>query len=145
MNDDVASPAVLREAEVEIVVPFHDVDMVQLVWHGHYAKYFEVARCALLDQIDYGYEAMRASGFMWPVIDMRVRYIKPVRFGQRIIVKAVLREWENRLLIEYVVRDAASGQRLTKGMTAQVAVDMRSGEMCFVSPPVLFERLGLAR
>lgn len=145
MNDDVTTSAAVHAAEVEITVPFHDVDMVQLVWHGHYAKYFEVARCALLDQLNYGYEAMRASGFMWPVIDMRVRYIKPVRFGQRIIVRAVLREWENRLLIEYVVRDAVSGLRLTKGTTAQVAVDMRTGEMCFVSPPVLFERLGLAQ
>lgn len=135
----------LHEAEVELTVPFHDVDMVQLVWHGHYAKYFEIARCALLEQFGYGYDAMRESGFMWPVIDMRLRYIKPARFGQRISVKATLREWENRLLIEYLVRDAASGQRLTKGVTAQVAVDMRSGEMCFVSPPVLFERLGLAR
>ena len=26
---------------------------------------------------------MRESGFMWPVIDMRIRYMKPVRFGQR--------------------------------------------------------------
>lgn len=140
-----AAPQVAFEAEVEITVPFHDVDMVQLVWHGHYAKYFEVARCALLDRINYGYDAMRSSGFMWPVIDMRVRYIKPVRFGQRILVKAILREWENRLLIEYLVRDAATGQRLTKGMTAQVAVDMASGEMCLASPSVLFECLGIIK
>lgn len=133
------------EVEVEITVPFHDVDMVQYVWHGHYAKYFEVARCALLERFNYGYDAMRASGFLWPVIDMKVRFIKPARFGQRILVKAVLREWENRMLIEYLVRDAQSKQRLTKGMTTQVAVSLTSGEMCFVSPDVLFERLGLAR
>ena len=70
---------------------------------------------------------------------------KPVRFGQRVVVKATLREWENRLLIDYLVSDRQSGQRLTKGTTVQVAVDMGSGEMCFVSPPVLFERLGLQR
>jgi acyl-CoA thioester hydrolase len=68
-----------------------------------------------------------------------------VRFGQRILVKASLREWENRLLIEYLITDELTGQRLTKGNTVQVAVDMKSGEMCFVSPPVLFDRLGIAR
>ena len=83
--------------------------------------------------------------YAWPVIDMRIRYIKPVRFGQRVMVKATLREWENRLLIDYLVSDRESGQRLTKGTTVQVAVDMSNGEMCFVSPPVLFERLGLQR
>jgi acyl-CoA thioester hydrolase len=133
------------QIEVPITIPFHDVDMIGVVWHGHYAKYFEVARCALLERLGYGYDAMRASGYMWPVIDMRVRYIKAMRFGQRILVKATLREWENRLLIDYLVTDAETGQRLTKGSTSQVAVDIASGEMCFVSPPVVFERLGVSR
>ena len=131
--------------EVPITVPFHDVDMIGVAWHGHYAKYFEIARCALLEQLDYGYDAMRESGFMWPVIDMRIRYIKPMRFGQRVVVKATLREWENRLLIEYLASDEKTGHRLTKGTTSQVAVDIASGEMCFVSPPVLFERMGVPR
>ncbi len=134
-----------REAEVVITVPFHDIDSVGVAWHGHYAKYFEIARCALLDSFGYGYGAMRESGFMWPVIDMHVRYVKPVRFGQNIVVRATLREWENRLLIDYLVTDQASGQRLTRGRTSQVAVDMKNGEMCFVSPPILFERLGIER
>jgi len=133
----------VRAATVEITVPFHDIDSVGMVWHGHYAKYFEIARCALLDSFNYGYGAMRESGFMWPVIDMRVRYVQALRFEQRILVKATLREWENRLLVDYLITDHASAQRLTKGSTVQVAVDMKSGEMCFVSPPILFERLGL--
>jgi acyl-CoA thioester hydrolase len=90
-----------REATVAIAIPFHDVDSAGMVWHGHYAKYFELARCELLESFDYGYDAMRVSGFMWPVIDMHLRYAQPIRFGQRILVKATLREWENRLLIDY--------------------------------------------
>ena len=57
-------------------MPFHDVDSIGVAWHGHYAKYFEIARCALLDSFGYGYNAMRESGFSWPVIDMRIRYVK---------------------------------------------------------------------
>ncbi len=133
------------ETQVEITVPFHDIDSIGVAWHGHYAKYFEIARCALLDSFGYGYDAMRESGFMWPVIDMRIRYIKPIRFGQCICVRATLREWENRLLIDYLVSDRDSGQRLTRGTTSQVAVSIESGEMCFVSPPILFERLGVER
>ena len=131
-----------RAATAEILIPFHDVDSAGMVWHGHYAKYFEIARCSLLDSFNYGYGAMRDSGFLWPVIDMRVRYVQPVRFEQRILVKAMLREWENRLLIDYLITDRANGQRLTKASTIQVAVDVMNGEMCLVSPPILFERLG---
>jgi acyl-CoA thioester hydrolase len=133
----------LRKISIDIVVPFHDVDSIGVAWHGHYAKYFELARCALLDSFGYGYQAMRESGYVWPIIDLHVRYIKPLRFEQRITVVATLREWENRLLIDYLVSDAASGQRLTKGTTSQVAVHMNTGEMCLVSPPILFEKLDL--
>lgn len=131
-----------RSAEVLIQVPFHDVDPAGIVWHGHYAKYFEIARCALLESFDYNYDRMQASGYGWPVIDLRLRYVKPALFGQKIRVRATLLEWEHRLKIEYLVMDAASGERLTKGESVQVAVNMATREMCMISPDVLFERLG---
>jgi acyl-CoA thioester hydrolase len=34
----------LHKTRVELDVPFHDVDLQRVVWHGHYYKYFEVAR-----------------------------------------------------------------------------------------------------
>ncbi|KJS09335.1 MAG: hypothetical protein VR73_02510 [Gammaproteobacteria bacterium BRH_c0] len=133
----------LPSVEVTIEVPFHDVDSAQVAWHGHYAKYLEIARCALLDKIDYNYTQMSDSGFFWPVIDMHLRYIGPARFQQKISVTATLMEWENRLLIDYLIRDFASGKRLTKASTVQVAVRLDNGEMQLASPPVLLEKLGV--
>ena len=130
---------------VEIEIPFFDIDSVNVVWHGHYPKYFELARCALLEKFNYGYDAMRVSGYIWPVIDLQIRYIKPLLFKQRVIVQATLKEWEYRLKIDYMIRDAASNARLTKGSTVQVAVDMKTKELCLMSPSILFERLGVAR
>lgn len=130
---------------VEIEIPFFDIDSVNVVWHGHYPKYFELARCALLEKFNYGYDAMRVSEYIWPVIDLQIRYIKPLLFKQRVIVQATLKEWEYRLKIDYMIRDAASNARLTKGSTVQVAVDMKTKELCLMSPSVLFERLGVER
>jgi acyl-CoA thioester hydrolase len=130
-------------ADVEIQVQFYDLDPMEVVWHGNYVKYLEVARCALLDAIGYNYAEMKASGYMWPVIDMNLRYAAPATFGQRLSVRAEIVEWENRLRIDYLVSDAASGRRLNRASTTQVAVDIASGEMCFVSPPVLFQKLGV--
>jgi len=132
-----------RQAQVAIEIPFYDLDSVNVVWHGNYPKYFELARCALLETFDYGYDAMRASGYIWPIIDLQVRYIKPLVFKQRITVDAMLREWEYRLKIDYIIRDATTHARLTKGSTTQVAVDMKTKELCLMSPPIVFERLGL--
>ena len=133
----------MRRIDYPMTVPFHDVDSMQIVWHGRYVKYFEVARCELLDSFGYGYEAMRDSGYAWPVVDMRIKYYRPVRFNQKIVVEATVAEWENRLKVSYLIRDAASGERLTTGYTIQVAVSLESQEMLFESPKVLLERLGV--
>lgn len=130
-------------AEIELKIPFHDADMMEIVWHGHYAKYFEIARCELLDRIGYNYLAMRDSGYAWPIIDLRIRYIKPAVFGQTVTVRAVLAEWENRLKIDYLIADASTGAKLVKGYTVQVAVNRRNNEMCLESPPALLEKLGV--
>ncbi len=130
------------ETEVVIEVPFHDVDSMHVAWHGHYAKYLEVARCALLDKIAYNYIEMAASGYAWPVIDMRIRYAQPLKFQQKVCVRAKLVEWENRLKVDYVIVDQESGRRLTKAFTVQVAVGLDDGEMQYASPAVLLEKLG---
>lgn len=127
--------------ETIIKVPFYDVDQMHIVWHGNYVKYLERARCNLLDAFDYGYERMRDSGYGWPVVDLRCKYIRSARFNSEIRVVAELVEYENRLKLEYEIFDVASGERLTKAHSVQVAVEMKSGEMQFVSPPVVIERL----
>ncbi|ARU28596.1 thioesterase family protein [Cellvibrio sp. PSBB006] len=127
--------------ETDILVPFHDVDSLRVVWHGHYVKYLEIARCEFLDSLGYSYAAMEETGYAWPVIDMRLKYVKPLHFGQRVRVRCTLREWEYRLKLDYLISDAKTGERLTKAYTIQVAVDQQTGVMCFESPGVLRERL----
>ncbi|MGL4861035.1 MAG: acyl-CoA thioesterase [Enterobacteriaceae bacterium] len=130
-------------AEVELQVPFHDVDMMGVVWHGNYFRYFEVAREALLNQFDYGYRQMRESGYLWPVVDSQVKYRDVLKFEQRFRVRATLEEYENRLRIGYQIFDAHSGKRTTRAYTIQVAVNAQTEEICFVSPDILFERMGV--
>ena len=127
------------QAEIELVVPFFDVDMMEVVWHGHYVKYFEEARCALLDKLGHNYRQMRDAGYAWPVIDLQLRYIRGAQFGQRIRVRADLVEWENRLKINYLITDVATGERMTRGSSVQVAVEIASREMLLASPRVFVE------
>ena len=130
-------------AETEVRVQFSDLDPMEVVWHGHYVKYLEIVRDILLADIGYSYREMRASGYMWPVIDMHLRYIHSAVLSQRLKLRAEIVEWENRLKIDYQITDAATGLRLTRASTTQVAVEIATREMCFASPPVLFEKLGV--
>jgi acyl-CoA thioester hydrolase len=125
----------------EIEVAFHDVDVMAVVWHGHYLKYLENARWKLMDRLGYGYAAMRDSGYLWPIIETHVRHIRPAAFGDGLAVTASLVEWRNRLAINYLIADAANGIRIARGRTVQVAVQRSSGELQFVCPEEFVRRI----
>ena len=130
--------------EIRVTPAFHDLDPMAVVWHGHYVKYLELARCALLARFNYDYPQMRESGYAWPIVDLRLKYVRPAAFGQELVVRARIVEWEIRLKIDYEIRDAVQSHRITKASTVQVAVDMRNGEMQYVCPPILWQRLGVS-
>ena len=128
-------------ADVVIKAQMYDLDPMGVVWHGNYARFLEQARCALLDRIGFNYLQMEASGHLWPIVDMRLKYVRPIRFAQEIVVTATLAEWRNRLKIEYRIRDRTSGEVLTKAHTVQVAVVAATGELLLESPPALTEKM----
>ncbi|MBE1276906.1 acyl-CoA thioesterase [Enterovibrio baiacu] len=134
-------PEATLQAEVTLRTAFQDADPMGVIYHGNYFRFFEEARRAMMEQLDYGYMAMKESGYMWPIIDAAVRYVQPIKFDQSIIVTAKLTEWENRLRTDYVIYDAVTRKRLTKGHTIQVAVSIDTEEMCFVSPTVFTQKL----
>ena len=118
----------------EITVAFYDVDLMAVVWHGHYLKYLEDARWVLMDRIGYGFSTIKESGYLWPIVEAHLRYVRPARFGDRLAVTATLVDWHNRLAINYLITDAAHQTRIARGRTVQVAVHAGSGELQFASP-----------
>lgn len=128
-------------ASIDTQVAFHDVDIAKVVWHGHYLKYLENARWALMDRIGFGLDAMLVSGFAWPIVELQMKYVQVARFGDRLQVRASLIEWQNRLAIHYLVTQASSGQRVARGRTIQVAVEVPSGTLQFTMPQTLLDRV----
>jgi acyl-CoA thioester hydrolase len=125
-------------ATIEATVAFHDIDIVGVMWHGHYLKYLENARWALMDRIGFGYQAMSASGFAWPIVEMHVKYVHAARLGDQLRVRASLVEWENRLAFNYLVL-RADGERLARAKSVQVAIDAATGALQFTTPQPLLD------
>lgn len=129
---------------LDMEVAFFDVDSYRIAWHGSYPKYFEIARCKLLEHIDFTYNDMEQAGYFFPIIDLNVKYIKPLVFGQHFSITATLAEWENKLSIHYLIRDKQTGEKLTKGKTSQVAVAMPDKITQYVSPKILLDKIEAA-
>src|SRR3954463_2964673 len=110
-------------------------------WDGDYVNDCEQAPWALLRQVDYDYPAMQASGYLWPVVELHLRYVHSARYGERLRARATLLEYENRLKIGFLISNRDSGERLTKGHSVQVALHAATRELHFVSPKVLLDKL----
>jgi acyl-CoA thioester hydrolase len=125
--------------EVILEIPFHDVDAMGVAWHGHYMKYLEIARTAMMRKIGLDYPRLRDSGYVWPIVECHLKFIRPLRYAMKARVKATLLECENRLKVSYLITDADTGECLNKAWTVQVAVKADTGELVFELPPSLFD------
>ncbi len=94
----------IKKHALNLEIPFFDVDAYRVVWHGNYPKYLEMARCALLSDIGCPYSVMEEEGYFFPIVDIQVKYIKPLLFEQHVVVESWLAEWQNRLKINYVIK-----------------------------------------
>lgn len=131
--------------EVTLEIPFHDVDVMGIVWHGHYVKYLEIARTALMRKAGLDLPEMNATGCGWPIVTCELKYLKPLRYGQRVQVEAVLEEYEQRFKVAYVLRDAETGLKLSRASTVQIAVEMATGEVRFETPASMVAAIERAR
>ena len=127
----------LTASEV-LCIPFYDLDPAAIVWHGNYFKYFESARCVLLEDLAYSYEGMMESGYHWPVVDASVRFVRPLSLNQKVRVTACLREWELRLVFDYRIEDEQD-RVCTRGRTVQVPLDAKTLELRLGCPEILIE------
>ena len=75
-------PEVLR-----VRVAFADTDAMGVVWHGNYLRWFEMARTELMRPTELPYPALVGRGIHLPVIEALVRYRKPARYDDLLIVR----------------------------------------------------------
>jgi len=120
---------------VTLKVPYYDVDLMQIVWHGNYLKYFEVARQALFKK--YGVDLGRHTEdlrYVFPVVRSVVKHIWPLRFDDEFICTAVLREARVRIILDFEIKLISNGKVCAKGWTEQVALRLPEMEMIFQIP-----------
>jgi acyl-CoA thioester hydrolase len=130
--DGAPSPAPLL-VETARVVRFNEADPLNIVWHGHYASYFEDGRIAFGKRYGLGYETMSKAGFVAPIKHLVVDYEAPLRFGQECRIAAAL-FWSDaaRLNFEYEIRDM-TGRLTTRGCTIQLFLNF-SGVLQYAKP-----------
>ncbi len=125
---------------VELEVPFHHVDVLEVVWHGHYPGYLEIARTALLRSRRLDAPEMRELGYRFFVSESHIRHVAPLRFGDRLRISAWFRDVENRLDIAYDLDNLTRASRCALASTILVTTT-HAGTLCLATPEPILERL----
>ncbi len=114
----------LHETRVELEVPLHDVDVLGVVWHGHYFKYFEAARSRLLRDRGLDLDDMAALRLLFFVIDSHCRHSHPLFYGDRMCVSAWVKDTRHRIHIAYEIENMTSGLRAALGQSVVATTDV---------------------
>ncbi len=125
---------------VELEIPFHEVDVLGVAWHGHYPKYLDLARTALLRAHRLDTEDLRTLGCRFMVSESFVHHASPLRYGDRVRVSAWLGDVENRLHIAYQIRNLTTGALAAEAWTDLVTTTADGG-LCLETPPPVLQRL----
>jgi acyl-CoA thioester hydrolase len=132
-----------KSFEVKISVPFFDLDPMQIVWHGNYLNYFELARAELF--LHYGvdlYSYYEREKIIFPIIRTATKHIFPLKHRDEIICKATLIDANIKLVVDFEIRKAADGSVCARGRTEQVAVKTPEMETLFSIPQDIRNLLG---
>lgn len=131
----------LFESELEIKVPFHDLDPMNVVWHGNYVKYLEQSRCDMFDKIGYTYYDMKDDNYIYPIAKMSMKYVKPLSFNQKILIKTSLIEIEPAIIIKYKIFNGAD--IVFEAESMQIGINIKTGESVYNAPEKLLQTLGI--
>ena len=137
--------------EVHVEVPFHDVDGLGVVWHGHIYKYMEIARTELFRMI--GWEPRPGSiektgvdenNYSIRIVESRCRHLMPLLYGDQLRVRAWVRDVETQVHVAYEVFNLTRDYRAARGRTTLVVVDGQGALVRSLDPARVAQLLGEA-
>ena len=129
--------------EVTLKVPFYDLDPMQIVWHGNYLKYFDVARSELFDSLGVNlFDVHEKTGYIFPIIRTAVKLVRPLRRGDEFVCRATVKEARTTIVVAFEIRLVRDGTLCAKGRTEQAAVRVPEMELAFSIPEPISRALG---
>jgi acyl-CoA thioester hydrolase len=116
----------------------HHTDYSGNVWHGTYVTWLEEARVECLRSLGIEFADLVALGCDLPVVELSLRYHRPIRLGMAAVVKARMNEMAGvRINWDYQIQ-AVDGQEVyVTAKVTLVAIDREKGKIMRQLPPAV--------
>jgi len=88
-------------------INYYETDKMGIVHHSNYIRFFEEARCALLEEAELPYNLMEEKGILSPVLGVSCKYKQHVTFGDTIEVHTYIKEFSGvKFTVAYEIYNA---------------------------------------
>lgn len=127
-------------AETQVRVRYGETDQMGYCYYGNYAEFFEVGRVETLRSLGYSYKALEDSGILMPVLEYRIKYLKPAFYDDLLTIKTTIAELPAaRIKFDYQTINE-QGLILNEAETTLVFINKATLRPC-PTPPGLMDRL----
>ncbi len=121
--------------QISMRVPFHDLDPMQVVWHGNYYKYFDQARFKLFHQCGVElYTLYKKSNLLFPITRTTCKHIAALKHNDQFTCTASLIEARIKIVIDFEIRRTSDDKLCVRARGEQVAVKMPENELLLEIP-----------
>ena len=128
--------------EYPIQVHPHQTDYSGNVWHGTYLTWMEEARVECLRSIGVEFAELVALGCDLPVVELSLRYHRPLQMGMSAVVKTQMTEMQGvRINWDYQIQSLDGKDVYITAQVTLVAVDREKGKIMRQLPSTVKEAL----
>jgi acyl-CoA thioester hydrolase len=115
----------MRTVDIAVRVRYAETDQMGIVYHAHYAVWFEIGRTEFCRAAGLPYRQLEESGLRIPVTGLELKYRRPARYDDDLTVRTALAELSPRgLTFAYEVLDGGA-LRMADGSTRHIFADIR--------------------
>lgn len=114
----------------------HHTDYAGIVWHGAYVAWMEEARVECLRSFGVDYADWVAMGCDLPVVELSIRYHRPLRMGMVAIIKARMQQMQGvRIFWDYEIQSPDEQELYVTAQVTLVPLDRQTGKVMRRLPP----------
>jgi acyl-CoA thioester hydrolase len=127
----------MYQHESKVRVRYAETDQMGYVYYGNYALYYEIGRVELIRSLGISYKQLEESGVMLPVLDFKIRYVKPAFYDDELTIVTKIEELPTtRIKFTFECKNA-EGVTLNFGEVVLVFVSMETGKPCHPSDLIM--------
>ena len=111
-------------------ITYSDTDQMGFMHHSNYLSYYETARWELFREIGIPYSGLENDGFILPVVNVMVKYLKPALYDQEIRVETSISSLRGASIIFENAAYNKEGEKINEAKITVACVKKSTGKAC---------------